>query len=431
MTDETVSVGPTRRQQWALSIAMFLITGAFGFLQTFTSLYLSAAGLQLKEIGLVTALGTAVAIFLQPVLGRLSDRWDTRRPFMVLAALGSAGAYLLFRKAAGFEQFVLLTALGVNGSQYLNTVGGVLVGRMVRATGGGTAYVRYRLWGSVGYIVVALTTGGIVKAYLPENATLNRADLDPLFTYAPLLFLAIAVASLFVPDVKNPPPTDRDTAPEAIEPPRTPQEQANLRWFLTAFFLYQFSLYGASAYLPLFMKSLGASPLHITAMYAGGVLIEVAVMSQVGRWVDTYGRWPALAASFLLLPVRLLLYVPANSPLHVMAVQTLHGFNFGIIGTIAIVFVNDLARNHERGTIQSRLAVTQGIGVALGPVVCGFLSDRFGIPTMFAVMAGGALLTAAVFWTRVRETHPSPKPLPAGWRFLQGAPMRPSGDGSG
>jgi len=47
-------------------------------------------------------------------------------------------------------------------------------------------------------------------------------------------------------------------------------------------------------------------------------------MTQVGRLTDIYGRRPALAIAFLLMPLRLLLYIPATGPLWVLAVQTLH-----------------------------------------------------------------------------------------------------------
>ena len=248
---------------------------------------------------------------------------------------------------------------------------------------GGAAYVRYRVWGSVGYIIIAIGTGLLVKAYLTgravaPTAALSRADLDPVFLWGPLLFFVIAAISLFVPDAKTPPapavssgtpPAPGDTPAPVLPAPATPP---NLDRFLVAYFLYQFSLYGASAFLSIYIKSLGASPEQVTAMFAAGVVCEVLVMSQVGRWTDTHGRRPALVAAFLLMPVRLLLYIPAAhlpayGPLWVLGVQTLHGLNFGIVGTIAIVFVNDHATDANRGRLQARLAASAGLGAGTWP----------------------------------------------------------------
>ncbi len=332
------------------------MTGAFGFLQPFTSPYYAASGLDKVQIGLITGIGTAIAVLMQPLLGRLSDKLDARRPLMVVAGLLSGAAYLLFRFADSFWAFLALTALGGNGMQYLNTVGGVLVGRMARAGGGGAAYASYRVWGSVGYVCVGVTTGLL----LTTNTGMSRADLNPVFTYGPLLFLLIAAVSLLVPDTKLPLPLRE--AGEGREQSSGERKikaiPLGLKHFFVAYFLYQFALYGATAYLPLFMKHLGAAPRQISLMFAAGVICEVLVISQVGKWTDKHGRKPALILAFCLMPVRLLLYTAATTPAMVMAIQSLHGINFGIVGTLAVVYVNDCVTDAQRGTAQAAMTAT-------------------------------------------------------------------------
>ena len=100
-----------------------------------------------------------------------------------------------------------------------------------------------------------------------------------------------------------------------------------------------------SGFLPVYMRQLGATGRQITWMFAAGVVCEVLVMMQVGRWTDKNGRKPALLAAFFLMPVRLLLYIPALGPLWVIGVQSLHGLNFGIVGTVSVAFVNDYAKD--------------------------------------------------------------------------------------
>lgn len=390
---------------------MFLVTGVFGFLQPFVPLYLTGAGLTNAEYGMVAALGTGTGLLVQPVLGRLSDRYDARRPFMVAAAVCAGCAYLTYPFVSGIILFTLLTAAGVNGFQYLNAVGGVLLGRMAAATGraGGATYVAYRIWGSVGYICVGIGAGLLLNPTLTGKADLLRTDLDPVFHYGPLLFFATAIVALLVPDRKAAPAAVHAVTAR-VSPPTAPTDTrdasaSNFTWFLRAYFLYQFSLYGASAYLPVYMRSLGATPLWITGMFAAGVICEVLVMTRIGRWTDAYGRRPALALSMLLMPLRMLLYIPATGPLWVLLVQSLHGINFGIVGTIAIVFVNDLATDANRGSLQARLAGTAGLALALGPIACGWIADRFSLGTMFAAMSLIGFVAAAVFLVFVRESH--------------------------
>ncbi len=396
---------------------MFLTTAAFGFLQPFVPLYLAAAGLTTGQIGLVVGVGTGLTLLVQPLLGRLSDFWDARRPLMVAAALVAGGAYVGYTRApdGSLWVFLLLTCLGVNGTQYLNGVGGVLVGRIVgRASGGGAAYAGYRVWGSVGYILVALTTGLLVTRSLGPHPGahalpgLGRAALTPVFTSGFWLFALLAGVSTLVPDPKR---DIAEAGPEPRSAVQTTPVAANVQAFLLALFLYQFALYGASSYLSLYLKALGATPLWITAVFATGVVCEVLVMKQVGRLTDRYGRRPALAVAFLLMPLRLLAYIPAHTPLAVLLVQALHGLNFGIMGAVSVVFINDLATDGGRGAAQARLFGVQGLATALGPVACGFIAQRLGIGWMFAAMSLVGMAGAAVFLLRVQESHPAPLPL--------------------
>ena len=388
-----------RWRKLALVLYMFLVTGTFGFVQPFVPLFLTASGLSRGQLGLVLGISTATALLFQPLLGKLSDRLDARRPLMFFAALVAGGAYLGLGRAAGFWWFLGLTILGGNGFGYLNTVGGVLVGRLVSAERGGAGYARYRVWGSVGYIVVTLLTGLLLASPRPG---MTRETLAPIFAFGPLLFFLIALIACFVPDLKR--PVFTVGAPQAL--PADPAREANLRRFLLAFALYTFALYGASGFLSLYMRQLGATGTQVTWMFAAGVLCEVLVMAQIGRWTDVHGRKPALAAAFLLMPVRLLLYIPALGPLWVIAVQSLHGLNFGIVGAVSVAFVNDHANDHNRGAAQARLAAVTGIATALGQAACGALSQRFGIGGMFAAMSAVGALAAWVLVARVNESLP-------------------------
>jgi MFS family permease len=168
-----------------------------------------------------------------------------------------------------------------------------------------------------------------------------------------------------------------------------------LRPFLLAFFLYQFAMGGMLAYLSLHLKALGATPAFITYVWAIGVVCEALIMVRVGRWSDTWGRRPALVVAFCVLPVRLLLYAVAPAPWFVLGAQTLEGMNFGIIGPLSVVFVNDVAREGARGAAQARLAGVSGLAMALGPVAAGLVAGPTSLVVAFvalAVVAAGGRL---------------------------------------
>ena len=409
-----------RRSQIALIAYLFLVTASFGFLQPFLPLYLEAAGLTRTQIGLVFGLSTGIALVMQLVWGRLSDLVGARRPFVVFGGLCAAAAYFSFPHVNGAVALLLLSALGQNGILYLNTVGGVLIGSMVQRHQGGAAYAGYRVWGSVGYVVVTIASGAILNG---AGGNLGRPALNGLFTTVPLIFIAIAVLAFFVPDPRA------ERRPEG-KTPRAPLP-SNLVWFLACNFLYVIALYGATNFLPLYMVEVGGTPLWVTSMFAGGVVCEILVMRQSGRLSDRFGRRPLLAFTFLLLPVRLILYPLAWNPIGVLAVQLLHGLNFGIMGAISVVLINDLTTNDTRGQAQARLAAVSGMASAVGPIVLGILAQA-SLRLMFTVAAAVAALAAALFLLAVAETNPNcvplegrgPAPLRRLLRLLDAPPRR-------
>lgn len=382
-------------QAWRIALYLFLATATFGFLQPFLPLYMSAAGFTKTQIGLATSLGTGLALLVQPLLGKLSDRFDRRRPFIFGTALAAGCAYLAFPYANGFPVFLALTAVGANGTLYLTAVGGTLVGRMLGGAPGGAAYANLRLWGSVGYVVVSLISGLMVSLSGPVGK--SRDDLNLIFQTGPWLFIAIAALAFFLPDPRN-------AAGSAVIG-KLPPASANLKRFLVAYFLYILALYGSSGYISLLLQELGATGLWLTATFTGGVIVEIFVMRYAGRFSDEYGRRPVLAITFLLLPIRLMMYVPAIAAWQVAGVQLLHGINFGIMGAVAIAFANDLAEEGTHGRSQARLAAAAGLAGAVGPWLLGFAADAVGTRWMFAVAAAIALAGMAVFLWGVEDSH--------------------------
>jgi MFS family permease len=105
----------------------------------------------------------------------------------------------------------------------------------------------------------------------------------------------------------------------------------------------------------------------------------------------------------------------------VLGAQSLHGLNFGIVGAVAIAFVNDQADHRTRGSLQAQLSlVTAGAG-ALGPMIMGFVADRYGLPTMFQVAAGLAFCATVIFMLFVGESNEHSKGT--GFKLLDNAPF--------
>jgi PPP family 3-phenylpropionic acid transporter len=358
-------------------------------------IYLLEAGLTKAQIGLVAGSGAAMALALQPILGKLSDRIDARRPFVAIMALLAAASYMVFPFLNGAPAFLFAVALGANATMYMQGVGGVLVGRLAARGKGGATYAAYRFWGSVGYVLVVLIVGFVFK---PVGGH-GRAPLNLIFEVGPLIFVAVSALAYWLPDPKRPPES------EAEEPGKKALIRPNLRRFLAVDFIYIVSLYGATNFISIFMQHVGGTGLFLSCVFLPGVIAESLVMRVSGSYSDRYGRRPILAISYVLLPFRLLIYSFATNPWWVLGAQSMHGFNFGIVGAVAIAFVNDQADHRTRGALQAQLSLVTAAAGAVGPALMGYVAEAYGLPVMFQVAAALACVATVVFVLFVDESN--------------------------
>ena len=92
-------------------LRLFLINVSFwvacGSCAPFLSAYYKRIGLSFTQIGVLLAIGPIFAIFIQPLWAMLSDRTGKRKLLLILLALCTAGAYLLYYLGASFAVCLL------------------------------------------------------------------------------------------------------------------------------------------------------------------------------------------------------------------------------------------------------------------------------------------------------------------------------------
>ena len=92
-------------------LRLFLINVSFwvacGSCAPFLSAYYKRIGLSFTQIGVLLAIGPIFAIFIQPLWAMLSDRTGKRKLLLILLALCTAGAYLLYYLGTSFAVCLL------------------------------------------------------------------------------------------------------------------------------------------------------------------------------------------------------------------------------------------------------------------------------------------------------------------------------------
>jgi PPP family 3-phenylpropionic acid transporter len=347
---------------------------------TFLPAYLRGLGLSGREISSVFAVPPLLALVVPLVWAYLADR--THRHARVLR-LVVGGAWLGFVPMLFAHTFSAIFASWALYALFSVAIGGLADAFAVARVRAGAVYGRMRLWGSVGYVVVAVVVGALLSAR-------GRAA-DRLVPVA--MWLALGAAFVAALRLRG--------AGEAAARPRAADVRAlladrRLRLLLAIAALHWICLAPYNVYFGVFLRDLGLAPLSWGLAYSTGVVMEVFVLMTFHRLQVRFRLETLLAAAFVVSAARWLAIAATQSPGALIALQALHGMTFGMFWSAAIALVAATVPPSLRATGQALLVMSINLGGALGNAVTGRVYDAQGPRLLFLLAAIGELAPLAV-----------------------------------
>jgi PPP family 3-phenylpropionic acid transporter len=368
---------------WRLSTFYFFYFAALGALVPFWGLYLKDRGFSPLEIGQLMAILMATKVVAPNVWGAIADQTGTRMPIVRLAALLSAVTFAGIFVADGFWVIALVTVLfGFFWNASLPQMEAVTFNHLgVRMR----RYATIRLWGSIGFILAVLALGAVVEDW--GTAVVPRLVLG--------LYLGIWVSSLAVPErgaVVHP----QDEGGSVLALLRCPEIAA----FLASCFLMQASHGAYYAFYSIHLTEAGYSSGAVGALWAWGVVVEVAVFVGMQRLLEGFGARRVLLASLALAVLRWLLIGGFVHSLGVQIfAQSLHAATFGAFHASAIHLVHHYFTGRTQGRGQALYnSLGFGAGGAVGSLGSGLLWSGAGAVVTFGVAAVAAAFAWLAAW---------------------------------
>jgi MFS family permease len=167
-----------------------------------------------------------------------------------------------------------------------------------------------------------------------------------------------------------------------------------------------------SAMLPLMGSVVTMRSAHwATVIIAACIVVPQLVVAISSPWIGTraqiWGRRPLLLIGFAALPIRGLLFASVTDPSLLLAAQLLDGVTAAVLSVMVTLVVADLTRGTGHFNLGlGILGTATGIGAALSSTLAGYMSDHFGSPAAFAVLAAIAFVGLTVLWFLMPETRP-------------------------
>ena len=364
----------------------FFYFATLGVLAPYWALYLQWLGFSPIEIGQLIALFMVSRIVAPNVWGWVADHRERRMQVVRLASALTVVSFLGVFIGDGFWWLaVVMLAFSFFWNASLPLLEVSVMNHVGKDPG---AYGRVRLWGSVGFIVTVLVLGGVVEA--------NGPGWVPPALLA--LMAGIWLFSLALPDARVPAVGDaRGRLRDALWRP-------DVAVFLLACLLMQVSHGPYYTFYSIYLETHGYAKTTIGALWALGVVSEIAVFLLMQRLMRRLALRRVLLGSVALAALRWLLIGYFAEYFAVLAVaQILHAATFGAFHAVGIQMVHRFftGRHQHRGQAIYG-SVSFGVGGALGSLCSGYSWSVWGSSATFTLAALAAGLAFVVAYWGIR-----------------------------
>jgi PPP family 3-phenylpropionic acid transporter len=355
------------------SIYYFLYYGALSVLFPYLALFYQSQGLTGGQIGLLTAVSPLIAFFGAPLWTGAADATHRHKLVALLSTLGVVIATFIFPRVASFGGLILMISLWA--LFYAPT--GPLADSAVLALLGDRRerYGRVRLWGTIGYGIMAPLAGNLI----------GRLGLNWAFWGYAILMLAGLLVIIPIPFRQGHSGGSFRGEMRSLF--------ANQPWmlFLVMVFIAGIGMATINNYLFVYLQSLGASKTLMGFALTVSTLSEIPAMFFSDRLLRRFGARGMLVIAMTTIGLRLACYALTTQPWVVLVIQLCHGLTFAAIFTAGVHFASQIAPPGMQATTQGMFSgMLMGFGSAAGGLLGGFLLDRFSPGGMYAVV--GALV---------------------------------------
>jgi DHA1 family multidrug resistance protein-like MFS transporter len=181
----------------------------------------------------------------------------------------------------------------------------------------------------------------------------------------------------------------------------------NKKIYVTLFFATAITMTGLGVIdpiLPLYAKGMKATGVQLGIIFASFALSRSIFAPIIGQYSDRHGRKNLMIAGLALFTVVSACFVHANSPLTLTLIRLLQGFAVVLVTPVAQAYIGDLTPVGKEGKYTNLFFMSFFVGMAIGPYLGGYLTDRFNMKAPFYAMGGLSLLVMVLMLFLVPES---------------------------
>ena len=391
--------GPFRlpRSVWLLGLASLFTDTASEAIYPLLPIYLTRVlGAGAMSLGVIEGFAEAANSLLKIISGRLSDRWNVRKPIVVAGYGLSSVVRPLVALISSWPQLFAV--------RFFDRVGKGIRGapRDALLAGAATPATRGRVFGfhramdHTGAIIGPVLASLFLFAWPGQYRWLFALTIVPG---------ALAVWMLLkVPEEKRVMAAATGSPPAGEGPPLPGWRDLPRPYYVLLGVLLVFTLgNSADAFLLLRLTDVGVSPAWIPLLWALLHVIKAAMSVWGGIRSDVVGRRAVIGAGWVVYALVYAGFARSESAGALIAWFLLYGLYFGLTEGAEKALIADLAPSALRGTAFGLYNAALGVGALIASVGFGLVWKLAGAPVAFGIGAALSLVATVLLFTLLRD----------------------------
>jgi len=377
-----------------LSSGYFFYFAILGLISPYLSVFLDGKGFNSMELGEIFAILTATKIVAPSLWAILADKTGQQLLIIRLGALLALFSFLLLFWLDSYWPISFSLALfSLFWTAILPQLEVFTLNSVRRSS---KIYARIRLWGSVGFIALAIFAGQVMEYYeqpnLPDTFISSFTNAFVVMGCVILLCLLLSTMTIKPHRVVSKVQTQALAIKDKLLASR-------FVIFFIAGVLLQISFGPYYGFFALFLRDLTYSGFTVGLLISLGVVAEILVFIFASSFFKYFSLKVLLIFSLAVTSFRWLLVALYAESIWLLAfTQLMHAASFALFHSASMLFIS----NHFTSCQQSRgqavyLGGVYGVGGAIGAYIAGSLwLDGSGASTAFLTASAVALLAAVV-----------------------------------
>ncbi|EJV55600.1 MFS transporter [Bacillus hominis] len=363
-----------------LTITAFLLFSGFYLLMPTLPMFIKQLGGSESQVGFIIGVFTISAVIFRPIVGGLMDRYG-RRVFIISGLLFFAITMYFYDWVTGIAFLVVLRILhGISwavGTTSISTAVTDVIPPSRRGEGMG--------WYGLA-MTLGMALGPILGLWIVKSLS---------FHYLFLLCTALAIMA-FILAFGTKIPAVQHTSKKPI----SFFEKTVLPVAIVTFFL-SLTFGGITTFLPLFAANIQVNAGTFFLVYA--VTLTV-IRPLAGKISDKHGEGIIIVPALFILIVSLLVLAMTKGIVGLVITAILYGIGFGSAQPALQIVTLRLASPEKRGVANATFFTAFDLGIGLGAILLGFVSQLMGYQMLFIVCAVSGFISLLIFILFVKKT---------------------------